>query len=121
MRYATLLLLAALPLTAAEHQIIGQSAKGTQVEAALIAGGERTIIVVGGLSGKDASSAAVEKVAKDYEAKAETRRPFRLIAIPVANPDGARLTFPPTGPAYKENRNHMFCGAGSEYMLPTLC
>ena len=103
MRYATLLLLAALPLTAAEHQIIGQSAKGTQVEAALLAGGERTIIVVGGLSGRDASSAAVEKVAKEYEAKAETRRPFRLIAIPVANPDGARLTFPPTGAAYKEN------------------
>ena len=102
-RYATVLFFAALPLAAAEHQIIGQSAKGTHVEASLITGGARTVILVGGLSGKDASSAAVEKAAKDYEARPQAARSFQLIAIPVANPGNARLAFPPTGVAYREN------------------
>ena len=103
MRYAILFLLSTLPLTAAEKQIIGQTAKATHIDASIISGGARTVILVGGLSGKDASSATVEKTAREYEARPESARPFRLIAIPAANPDASRLVFPPTGAAYREN------------------
>ena len=104
MRYATFLLFLTLPAAAAETQIIGQSAKGTHIEASIVPGGaSRTLVLVGGLAGRDASSAAVEKAAKDFEARPEAVRPYRLIAIPVANPDAAKLVFPPAGAAYREN------------------
>jgi hypothetical protein len=33
----------------------------------------------------------------------QDQRPFRLLAISIANPDSARLQFPPAGVAYREN------------------
>jgi rhamnogalacturonyl hydrolase YesR len=107
-RYPALLLLLTLPLAAAEtqiteKQIIGQTAKGTHIEASIIGAGGRTVVLVGGLAGKDASSAAVERAAKEFEGRADTARPYRLIAIPVANPDAGKPVFPPTGAAYREN------------------
>jgi rhamnogalacturonyl hydrolase YesR len=38
-----------------------------------------------------------------YDAQKPARRAFNLLAIPLANPDGAALKFPPSGVAYREN------------------
>jgi rhamnogalacturonyl hydrolase YesR len=55
-------------------------------------GAERpTVLLVGGLKGEDASSAFVRRVGGEF------------LSIPLANPAGERLVFPPTGAAYKEN------------------
>src|SRR6516164_7468496 len=95
-------------VASAEKQVIGQTAKGTHIEASIVGDGPRTVVLVGGLAGKDASSATVEKLAAAWEGG-----PYRLIAIPVANPDAARLVFPPTGVAYKirnpRGRKHKAC------------
>jgi rhamnogalacturonyl hydrolase YesR len=58
-------------------------------------------MLVGGLAGRDGSSATVEKLAAEYA----TNQPglYKLISIPAANPDGVQLVFPPTGVAYREN------------------
>ena len=66
-------------------QIIGQTAKGTRIEATVTpANSSRTVVLVGA-------------------AAAEAAHPFNLIAIPNPSPDGAKIEFPPTGAAYREN------------------
>jgi rhamnogalacturonyl hydrolase YesR len=59
--------------------------------------------MVGGLDGDPGSSHLVAETLKKYEATPQSKRRFRLIAIPQANPENARVTFPPVGVAYKEN------------------
>ena len=59
-----------------------------------------TVLLIGGLDGDPASARAVEReVAKQRRA----RRPFHLLAIPMANPDRAAMAFPPPGTAYREH------------------
>jgi rhamnogalacturonyl hydrolase YesR len=89
---------------AAEVFDIGLSSTGRRIDAMAVETRTRsapTVVVVGGLKGDDASTAAVRAAVADYEKRRD--KPFRLLAIPSANPDGAALAFPPTGVAYREN------------------
>jgi rhamnogalacturonyl hydrolase YesR len=91
---------------AAEHQHVGLTQKGTRIEASIVpgaSGSASTVLLIGGVAGNDETSRAVSREMQTFEAIPPGRRPFRLIVIPVANPDATRLQFPPTGVAYKEN------------------
>jgi rhamnogalacturonyl hydrolase YesR len=95
----------AAPLGAAETFDIGLAASGTRIDAVAVAADDArapTVILIGGLAGDDASTAAVRSAVTAFEARAP--HGFRLIAVPLANPDAAPLEFPPTGVAYRENR-----------------
>jgi unsaturated rhamnogalacturonyl hydrolase len=97
---------AAQAAAGAEHMDVGLSGSGALIEATVVEAGKRsapTVVLVGGLDKQSASTSSVRAEAKAYEATPASRRPFRLIAIPQANPDGAALQFPPTGVAYREN------------------
>lgn len=60
-----------------------------------------TVVLVGGLKGADATSASVREAVTAYEHL--RNRPVQLLAVPVANPDGVALAFPPEGIAYREH------------------
>jgi len=62
-----------------------------------------TVLLIGGLNGNDASAGIVAEEARKYGLRAQSKRPFRLLTIPHANPDGGKLVFPPTGTAYRDN------------------
>jgi unsaturated rhamnogalacturonyl hydrolase len=96
----------ALPLVAAPRADIGLSTHGTVIERTLVPGAPRsnlTVLLIGGLEGADDSTRRVETAVRDFEKRTASRRPFRLIAVPLANPDKTPLQFPPTGVAYREN------------------
>src|SRR4051812_27367782 len=102
-----LCILLALPLAAAERWSIGlTSSTDARIEALVVAGPSAsapTVLLIGGLQGSDASSTTVAQEAAAFDALPQTRRAFRLIALPVANPDAQPLQFPPSGTAYKQN------------------
>lgn len=83
---------------------IGLAASGKRIDALAVGTtgtpATRTIVLVGGLHGEDGSVAAVRAATAAYESRRE--RPFRLLAVPLANPDGSALQFPPQGNAYRE-------------------
>lgn len=90
---------------AAERWTIGLSTSGAAIEAEVVAGrsdASPTVLLVGGLQGRDESSASVARELAEFEGLPRRRRAFRLIAIAVANPDGRPLQFPPSGVAYRE-------------------
>jgi unsaturated rhamnogalacturonyl hydrolase len=94
------------PLFAAESVDIGLSSSGARIQGLLVEGPEEsspTVILIGGMSGNDASFERVRREVRVFESSSRTQRKFRLIAIPLANPDAAPLEFPPTGVAYREN------------------
>jgi rhamnogalacturonyl hydrolase YesR len=94
------------PAFAGDRWTIGLSTSGTPIDAVAIAGRSDmspTVLLVGGLQGRDPSSDAVAREAAAFEAMPQRRRAFRLIAIAVANPDAQPLQFPPVGVAYREN------------------
>lgn len=62
-----------------------------------------TVALVGGLRGDDASAAQVRAAVADYERLRSRGRTLRVLAVPVANPDGVPLEFPPEGVAYREH------------------
>ena len=91
---------------AGEQRTIGLSTSGTAIDAVAIAGrsgSSPTVLIVGGLQGRDQSSDAVAREAAAFEATPQRRRPFRLVAIAVANPDAQPLQFPPSGVAYRDH------------------
>lgn len=91
---------------AVERLDIGLSGRGTVIVATSIPGrpsASATVLLLGGLSGNDASVAAVRAATGAYAREPRRRRPFRLLAVPLANPDGARLEFPPSGTAYRDH------------------
>ncbi len=93
----------ALPLRAAETFDIGLATSGAPIDAmAVAARGEpaRTVLLIGGLRGDDGSVTAVRDAVASFERRRE--RGVQLLAVPLANPDGAALEFPPTGVAYRE-------------------
>jgi unsaturated rhamnogalacturonyl hydrolase len=95
-----------LPLAAAERWSIGLTAKDERIEALMVPGpsvAAPTVLLVGGIQGADATVDVVRQEVAAFEALPQNRRPFRLLALPLANPDGRSLQFPPTGTAYKEN------------------
>ena len=76
-------------LMAADRIPIGLTASAHPIEAASSSSAGPTIIVIAGLDGR----------------RADIRPPrgFHVLAVPLANPEKARLVFPPTGTAYREN------------------
>src|SRR4051812_31387856 len=103
-----LITLLVLPVAAAERrtlEVIGLTARGEVIERITVAApkADRTVILIGGLSGPDGSVEQVRRAIHDFKKLKAANRPFRLLAIPLANPDGVPLEFPPTGIAYREN------------------
>lgn len=95
---------AAGPASRAPAVDYGLSSSGTRLDAIVIEATARdapTIAMVGGLDGKDTTEAAVRAAAAFYGQRRQ--RPVRLLAIPLANPDGTALKFPPPGTAYREH------------------
>ena len=102
---AVLLMFASLA-AAADVQEVGLSAKGGIIRAAVVRGSSESapiVALIGGLAGDDASSRAVSQAVDAFDKQPQARRRYTLIGIPVANPDGSRLVFPPTGVAYRDN------------------
>lgn len=84
---------------------IGLGMRGTRVDALVVEASARdapVLALVGGLAGDDAGSAAIRTTVASYSR--QRQRPVRLLAVPLANPDGATLQFPPAGVAYREQR-----------------
>jgi len=104
--WAALSLSLVLPLHAAEHRDLGLSQNGMRIEAGVVRGPSSsapTVMLVGGLAGRDEAVRMVEQEVRKWDALRQDRRQFQLIAIPLANPGSERLQFPPTGVAYKDN------------------
>ena len=100
------IVLPALPLVGADALDVGLTENGTVIEATAVPGRSPalpTVLLVGGLAGPDGSVDIVRGELKAFEAIRADRRRFRLLAIPLANPDRAALSFPPAGVAYREN------------------
>jgi rhamnogalacturonyl hydrolase YesR len=100
------LVLPAQPAVAADVWTIGLTESGVGIRAAVVPGAAPTaptVLIVGGLEGRDESAGIVTREAELFEAMPRDRRPFRLLAIAEANPHGHRLEFPPTGEAYRDN------------------
>ena len=98
-------LVSILQLTAGALDV-GLTEKGTIIEAAAVSDRSTalpTVLLVGGLAGADESVRIIQQELKTFEAIKPDRRSFRLLAIPLANPDHASLAFPPAGVAYREN------------------
>ena len=96
----------ATPLSAAERWSIGLTTNDRVIEALVVPGASEsapTVLLVAGLQGPDASVDAVRQEVDAFEKLAVARRAFRLIAVPLANPEGSPLQFPPSGTAYREN------------------
>jgi unsaturated rhamnogalacturonyl hydrolase len=94
------------PMTAAERWSIGLTANDAPIEATVVDGASPsvpTVMLIGGLQGRDATVEAVTREAAAFESLPKSGRPFRLIALPLANPEGRPLQFPPTGTAYRDN------------------
>ena len=96
----------AAPLAAAERWSIGLTANDGPIEALVVPAAESspTVLLIGGLQGPaDPSVEVVRREVDAFEKQPQARRAFRLIAIPLANPDSVSLQFPPTGTAYRNN------------------
>ncbi len=105
-RSAWIAILLAVPLIAAEHRIIGLSTAGKPIEAVIVSGAAPTaptVMLVGGLNGAGESTRMVSAAVKGADGERPSSRKFRVIAIPLANPDKSPLAFPPAGIAYREN------------------
>ncbi len=103
---AAALLLAALPAAALESFDAGRTTNGTRIDAVAVSAASAaapTVLLVGGLRGADASVDAVRRAVAQIDAQRPRRRTVNVIAIPLANPDGAPVAFPPTGAAYREH------------------
>ena len=95
----------ALPVAAAEVFDIGRSGTGQLIEGAAVAAMRAdapTVLLIGGLTGADDSVAAVRSELAAFERLRAVRR-INVLALPLANPDGAVLEFPPSGAAYREH------------------
>lgn len=96
--------LAATPASSAESFDIGLAADGTRIDAVAVSASvadARTVALVGGLAGDDATTTAVRAAVAAYER--QPGRPFHLLAVPLVNPGGVALRFPPEGMAYQQN------------------
>lgn len=85
---------------------VGLATNNMPIQAAVVPGASATsptVLLIGGLYGKDETADAVEQESRAFAAMPQGRRPFRLLAISLANPEGRPLQFPPAGVAYKEN------------------
>jgi unsaturated rhamnogalacturonyl hydrolase len=92
------------PVHAAQPLVVGLSSSGTRIDAEQVSApaSAPTVLLIGGLGGSDASVAAVRSEVHMLEKIRERSRKVRLLAMPLANPDRATLSFPPTGVAYRD-------------------
>src|ERR1043166_3660701 len=93
-------------VAAAEHRDVGLTQKGMRIDGTVVPASSPSsppVLLIGGLAGNDESSRVVAQEIQRFEAMPQTGRPFNLLGIALANPDGARLQFPPAGVAYREN------------------
>jgi rhamnogalacturonyl hydrolase YesR len=100
------LALIALPAVAAESSYIGIASKGARIEAMMVPGASATsptVLVIGGTKGEQDSALVVSQEIRKFESIRRDKRPFKLLAIPVANPEASPLVFPPSGSAYRDN------------------
>jgi len=98
--------LCSLVVLAADTLDVGLTENGTIIEAAALPARSTalpTVLLVGGLAGVDEFVGIVRQELKTFEGTKLDRRRFRLLAIPLANPNRASLAFPPTGVAYRDN------------------
>jgi len=103
---ACALVLVNSPSGFAETWKFGLTSNDQPIEAVVVSGPSAsapTVLLIGGLQGKDATVEIVAGEAAAFEALPAARRPFRLLAVPLANPEARPLQFPPAGVAYKEN------------------
>jgi unsaturated rhamnogalacturonyl hydrolase len=99
-------LLCPLVLLAGDTLDVGLTEKGTVIEAGAVPARSPSlpiVLLVGGLAGADESVGIVKQELRTFDAIKPDRRRLRLLAIPLANPDGAKLAFPPVGIAYRDN------------------
>src|SRR5579862_3662441 len=88
----------------AESRYVGLAARGTRIETLEVEGGSGpTVLLLGGMNGADESSKIVKEEVRRFQDSRETGRRFRLLAVPVANPEANKLTFPPAGAAYRDH------------------
>jgi len=99
------LLLASCPAAAAERWTVGSATNGAPIDALFVAEASDmpTVLLIGGLAGNDQSTETVTREVASFEALPQARRRFRLLAIPVANPEARPLRFPPEGAAYRDH------------------
>jgi unsaturated rhamnogalacturonyl hydrolase len=96
-------LMACGPALAAEPFDIGLASNGARIDAVSVSAEKDSaplVVLLGGLRGDDASAAAVRAAVAAYEKR--RNRTVRLLAVPLVNPAGAVLEFPPKGTAYRE-------------------
>jgi unsaturated rhamnogalacturonyl hydrolase len=92
--------------SAAERWTVGLTSNDQPIDAMAISGASPsapTVLLLAGVQGKDAGTDIVTREAQAFDMLPQNRRQFRLLAVPLANPDGRSLQFPPSGTAYKEN------------------
>ena len=90
----------------ADSSFLGLAPKGARIEALSIPGASAnapTVALIGGLNADQSEAAAITAEIRKYESRRQNQRPFRLLAVPLANPEKSALVFPPTGAAYREN------------------
>ena len=105
-RWTPLLLTISSALLGADRISIGLTSSKTVIEAlAIPADSDRLprVLLIGGLSGNDASVKIVQGEIQRFESGAAKRRKFHLTGVAPANPDKAHLIFPPSGQAYRDD------------------
>jgi unsaturated rhamnogalacturonyl hydrolase len=89
-----------------DDRYVGLTPRGARIKAAVVEGASPaspTVVLLGGLDGPDESAKIVAEETRRFATIKSGKRRFRLLAIPLANPDGNKLTFPPAGIAYRDN------------------
>jgi hypothetical protein len=100
---AALTALHANAASAAQVFDIGLAASGARIDAVVVEATVKsapTVVLIGSLKGDATTVESVQLAVAEYEKRHD--RPVRLLAVPLANPDGAKLVFPPSGVAYRE-------------------
>ena len=106
MKAVVLLVLPLLAPAYGETRHVGLTARGARIEASIVPGASAaspTVLLMGGLDGGDESVKIVAEETQKFAAIESSRRRFRLLSIPLANPDRNPLLFPPAGVAYRNN------------------
>jgi unsaturated rhamnogalacturonyl hydrolase len=96
-------LLVCAPARCVEIVAIGRTAADAMIDAHIVEASRHdapTVVLIGGLVGANSSSEAVRLALNAYAMR--RNRPVRLLALPLANPSGGAMQFPPTGVAYRE-------------------
>ena len=105
----TAVLLAALCLSwpaDGDDRYVGLTPRGARIKATVVEGASPaspTVVLVGGLNGPDESVKIVSEETRRFATIKSSKRRFRLLAIPLVNPDENKLLFPPAGVAYRDN------------------